>query len=95
MIDESDPVVRAMRARFAEISSRHQAGVAHTVTEYQQAEAANKAYQEEVARREAEMLAPPPEPGPKNPWLERKRPAPADPDGSETGYYSGSFMERR
>jgi hypothetical protein len=95
MIDESDPAVRAMRARFGEISARNQANVAHTMAGYQQGEAANKAYQEEVARREAEMLAPPPEPEPKNPWLERKRPAQADPDGSETGYYSGSFMERR
>jgi hypothetical protein len=95
MIDESDPMVRAMRARFGEISSRHHANVGHTVTEYQQAEAANKAYQEEVARREAEMMAPPPEPEPKNQWLERKRPAQAEPDGTETGYYSGSFMERR
>jgi hypothetical protein len=95
MIDESDPAVRAMRARFGEISSRHHANVAHTMTAYQQVEAANKAYQEEVARREAEMLAPPPEPEPKNPWLERKRPVQAEPDGSETGYYSGSFMQRR
>jgi hypothetical protein len=95
MIDESDPAVRAVRARFGEISARNQANVAYTVAGYQQVEAANKAYQEEVARREAEMLAPPPEPEPKNPWLERKRPAQADSDGSETGYYSGSFMERR
>lgn len=94
MIDESDPAVRAMRARFAQISALHKTNVDRTVAEYQQGEAANKAYQEEVARREAEMLAPPPEPEPKNPWLGRKRPAPVETDGSETGYYSGSFMER-
>ncbi|MET0237046.1 MAG: hypothetical protein ABW224_20525 [Kibdelosporangium sp.] len=92
MIDESDPAVRAMRAQFAQISARHTTNVDQTVTEYQQGAAANKAYQEEVARRETEMLASPLEP--RNQWQARKRAAPAEGDGTETGYYTGSFMER-
>lgn len=99
MIDESDPAVVAMRAQFAEISARHRAGVAQSVAEYQQGEAANKAYQEEVARREAaeQATAKPPEPEQKNPWLSRRtapRPAPPD-DGEETGYYSNTWMQNR
>ncbi|RSM67400.1 hypothetical protein DMH04_49000 [Kibdelosporangium aridum] len=99
MIDESDPAVVAMRSRFAEISAQHRAGVAQSVAEYQQGEAANKAYQDEVARREADQTAAkPPEPEPKNPWLSRRtapRPAPADDDGEETGYYSNTWMQNR
>ncbi|ONI73375.1 hypothetical protein ALI144C_46580 [Actinosynnema sp. ALI-1.44] len=99
MIDESDPAVVAMRAQFAEISARHKAGVAQSVAEYQQGEAANKAYQDEVARREAEQAAAvkPPEPEAKNPWLSRRnapnRPEPED--GDETGYYSNTWMQKR
>ncbi|ALG13837.1 hypothetical protein [Kibdelosporangium phytohabitans] len=99
MIDESDPAVVAMRAQFAEISARHKAGVAQSVTEFQHGDAANKAYQEEVARREAEQAAAakPPEPEQKNPWLTRRSaPSRSEPeDGDETGYYSNSWMQQR
>jgi hypothetical protein len=96
MIDESDPAVAAMRARFAEISARHRQSVTEAVAGYEQGEAENKARREEVARREAEMTAAPPAPQPKNPWLSRRaapRPAPPSEDGSETGYYSNTWMQ--
>nr|WP_042198951.1 hypothetical protein [Kibdelosporangium sp. MJ126-NF4]CEL23640.1 hypothetical protein [Kibdelosporangium sp. MJ126-NF4]CTQ93176.1 hypothetical protein [Kibdelosporangium sp. MJ126-NF4] len=104
MIDESDPAVVAMRAQFAEISARHRAGVAQSVAEHEQGAAANKAYQEEVARREAEaeQAAPPSEPEQKNPWLTRRtstrKPGPDDDNGDngdDTGYYSNTWMQNR
>jgi hypothetical protein len=95
VIDESDPVVRAMRAQFAQISTLHKSNVDKTIADYHQAEAADRAHQEQIARQEAEMPTPPPDQEPENPWLTRKRTTPTEPDGTETGYYSGSFMERR
>ncbi|CAM3990648.1 hypothetical protein KIPE111705_34940 [Kibdelosporangium persicum] len=98
MIDESDPAVMATRAQFAEISARHRAGVAQSLAEYQQVEAANKAYRDEVARREAEQAAAQrtPEPQQKNPWLSRRAaPRSEDSDGDETGYYSNTWMQNR
>jgi hypothetical protein len=67
------------------------------VADYRQGEAATKAYQEEVARREAEMVAGPQPAQPGNPWLTRRgatRRANASEDGSETGYYSNSWMKK-
>ncbi|TCO65393.1 hypothetical protein [Actinocrispum wychmicini] len=96
MIDESDPAVVAMRARFDEISTRHRQSVADTAATYEEGEERNKAYREEVARREADMLAPPTQPVPKNPWLSRRTMPPrqdASDDGSETGYYTNTWME--
>jgi hypothetical protein len=97
VIDESDPAVAAMKAQFGEISARHKASVAQTQADYRQGEAANKAYQEEVARREAEMVGVAQPEQPRNPWLTRRaaaRPANASEDGSETGYYSNSWMKK-
>jgi hypothetical protein len=96
VIDESDPAVLAMKARFEQISARHRQSVADTVAGYEQGEERNKAYRDEVARREAEMMMPPPQPQPSNPWLSRRtapRPAAASEDGSETGYYSNTWMQ--
>jgi hypothetical protein len=97
MIDESDPAVVAMKAQFEEISARHRQSVTATMADYEKREAENKAQQDEVVRREAELLAAPvPEP-PRNPWLSRRNsprqaPPPSD-DGSETGYYSNTWMQ--
>jgi hypothetical protein len=95
MIDESDPVVAGMKARFEEISARHRQNVTETMADYEKGEERNQAAREEVARREAEMMAPPPPLAPRNPWLTRRtaRPAAASEDGSETGYYSNNWMQ--
>lgn len=91
MIDESDPAVRAMRAQFDEISARHKANVTQTMAGYEQTEAENQA-RAQAARQEAQEAPPPP---PKNPWLGRRpaRPAEEEDDGSETGYYSNTWMQ--
>jgi L-amino acid N-acyltransferase YncA len=97
MIDETDPTVKAMRAQFEEISARHKASIAQTAAEYEKGEAANKAYQEEVARKEAQMIAQPPPAQPANQWLTRRtapRPVNASEDASETGYYSNTWMKK-
>jgi hypothetical protein len=99
MIDESDPAVVAMKAQFEEISARHRESVTSTMADYEKREAENKARQDEVVRREADMLAAPPPPvePPKNPWLTRRNsPRPARPpsdDGSDTGYYTNTWMQ--
>jgi hypothetical protein len=98
MIDESDPVVRAMKAQFDAITATHQQSVTDTAARYEQGEEQNRAYQDELARREQEMLAGPLPEEPKNPWLTRRtmppRPRPdASDDGTETGYYSNTWMQ--
>ena len=97
MIDESDPAVVSMRAQFDEISTRHRQSVADTAAAYEEGEERNRAYREEVARKEAEMLAAPTGPVVKNPWLSRRtmpsRQNPPDDDGSETGYYTNTWMQ--
>jgi hypothetical protein len=92
MIDESDPAVRAMRAQFDEISARHKANVTQTMAGYEQTEAANQARQEAARQEAREVPAPPPPP--KNPWLGRRSARPSEEDdGSETGFYSNSWMQ--
>ncbi|MGW5053239.1 hypothetical protein [Actinokineospora sp. NPDC004072] len=80
VLDESDPAVRAARARFAAISADFG----------DRLDAAKKVCREKLA--EAQRPLPPPPPPPPPPPVRRRRPQPDDP--SDTGFFEVSWMTK-
>lgn len=99
MIDENDPVLRAIRAPYQELSARLESRLDQILTEYQQQRAeldSHWAEQEERAKAEATAAAAAKEPPPEPVRPTRRRRARAEPeDPSETGYYNMSNWMRR